>query len=100
MIEYRILTKRDMPAWREKYNLLPHDAAPTSVNNIPRTGIQNAEVSPDFDCFQVLDQDMVCAIVALEDDRLIGKLLLLYTDLLINNRLQRCAIGSGFYVLN
>lgn len=100
MIEYRILTKKDMPAWRKKYNLLPHDVDPTLVNNIPRAGIQNAVVSPDFDCFQNIDPDMVCAIVALEGDRLIGKLLILYTDLLINNRLQRCAIGSGFYVLN
>ena len=42
--------------------------------------------------------DEIVGVIAEDNDRLVGRLLLSYTDILVDGKLIRCAVGSNLYV--
>jgi hypothetical protein len=95
-IEYRSITRRETESG-QPYTSAPGDNLRAA--SIPRTGVQ----APDralsaIRCMQDIDPDDVCGIVALDGDKIIGRISLLYTQLLVDGQLQKCAVGSSFFV--
>lgn len=104
MIEYRLFTKPELQQWRAEQGLEHHrsDKEAVSVHDrdAPRIGVQS-EPSDQLSLRypHEIDEDAVCGICAFDGDRMIGRISILYFNLLINGRGQRCAVGSNFMVL-
>ena len=103
MIEYRLLTRPQVMQWRREHSFEVQDSrADTPRGHIVRRGVQSDTASPVLGlsrCVQEVDDDAVVAICAFDDDRLIGRLSIVYFELLVNGQYRRCAVGSGFKVL-
>jgi hypothetical protein len=98
MLRYQILTKSDLEALRS------HAAGRADAGNaksIPRSGLmEGASSLASLHCGQELDPQTPCAIAAFDDDRLVGRIAIVYTDLLVMENRVRCAVGQNFFVLD
>ena len=100
MIEYRFITKRELVDWQEKRASVGRERADSTNERIPRSGLQRgADSLSRIDCNQDLEPDAIRAIVAFDEQRIAGRLLIVYSDLLVNGALQRFAVGEDFFVL-
>jgi len=101
VIEYRILTKAEVDDWAGE-RTTGRPGADEPARGIPRAGLQRGpDWIADVACNQELEPDVVRTIAAFDDGRMIGRLHIVYTDLLLEGtRLQRCAVGEDFFVLD
>jgi len=102
VIEFRAIKRRDLGEWQKRRAHPSGGPSDDSAVNIPRSGLQRgAESLASIGCAQDLDPDTIRAIAAFDGDRVVGRLNIVYTDLLIDGeRLQRCAVGEDFFVLD
>ena len=104
MIEYRLFTKPELLRWRTDRGLegQNNDDAEQDPreSNAPRIGVQDEpshQLSMQYP--HEVDDNAVCGICAFDDDRLIGRISILYFDLMVHGRRRRCCVGSNFMVL-
>jgi GNAT superfamily N-acetyltransferase len=102
VIEYRILTKRDVDQWQRNHAGSDGAQSEEPTDGIPRSGLQRGAAWMSRIAYsQDLEADTARTIAAFDDDRMVGRLHVVYTDLLIEGRrLQRCAVGEDFFVLD
>lgn len=96
MIEYRDVSRRELEATSEP----PRPGRSSSPGDLPRVGVQSGQLSwSRLKSSQDIPPDAVCAIVALEEGQLVGKIQIVYGVLEVEGKRQPCAIGAGFFVL-
>lgn len=102
VIEFRAIKRSDLGEWQRERMHASGTPSEDSQDRIPRSGLQRgAESLAGIGCVQDLDPDAVRAIAAFDGDRVVGRLNIVYTDLLVDGqRLQRCAVGADFFVLD
>jgi GNAT superfamily N-acetyltransferase len=100
VIEYVTLTKVEVD--RLGAACTEGEGSSVATLGIPRSGVQlGAAAISRLACHQDLEPGAVRTIAAFDDGRMIGRLHVVYTDLLIEGRrLQRCAVGEDFFVLD
>ncbi len=95
-IEYRLITRRDTETGQPS---APAPGADPPAASIPRSGVQASDRALSaIRCVQDIRPDEVCGIVALDGDKTVARISLVYTQILIDGRLQKCAVGSNFFV--
>lgn len=95
-IEYRFITRRDTETAQLS---IPAPIIDSSTSSIPRAGVQASDSArAAIRCSQDILPDEVCGIVAFDDAKAVARIGLFYTQILIDGRLQKCAVGSGFFV--
>jgi len=101
VIEYRRLTKRDVDQWQRDHARDQGDWSRGHEAKIPRSGLQRgAAWISSIGYSQDLGPDTVRTVAAFDEGRMVGRLHVVYTDLLIEGRRQRCAVGEDFFVLD
>jgi hypothetical protein len=95
-----LLTHAEAAAWQEAHTTDPRHAERQADQYVPQSGLQSGAGSlHKVRSYQRLAADIPCAIVAFDKSQLVGHLRLVYANLLVNDRLQPCAVGEDLFVL-
>jgi GNAT superfamily N-acetyltransferase len=82
-IDYLILNRREAEQWQLEH---PADDA------VPLSNLHPG-------CWMQYDEDDPVAILALDNNRIVGRIILRYSDILVNGSIKRFMVGGGLFVL-